>query len=301
MYIDSYAIISQQDGDGGDALHREGMYAFGQWLRYDGQTNTAVILELPERQDPGRILAKFEVEPGIYVRHPDPHRWYSDPNTTSRDQLVPVIAYCAAYQDYERLARLYQATASRAMFAQNILRAGDGHKEAKVPDTMIGTLGLFIRAGGWWTAPLYPVLFVTDAADLMATILNVIPLHWEESHHRLRLTEQRDVDDNNTIIAHLVAAHFKPTPLSWLNRQIYALTRPLNYGNTEFGESNPVMGALTWYHRREAGGNPEIAELYRPSVEEYFSPQDTYSDTVYQISQYYARWRDEIPLLAKQR
>src|SRR5581483_9102890 len=107
MYVDAYAIIAQHDGDVGDSLHREGMYAFGKWLRYDEGDHTLTISSDPERWDPGKIMDKFEVQPGIYVRHPDPTRWSSNPETTSRDQLIPVIAYCAAYQDYARLWRLF--------------------------------------------------------------------------------------------------------------------------------------------------------------------------------------------------
>lgn len=273
MHVDAYALITQEDGDGGDTLHREGMYAFGKWLRYDEDQNQVFIEDIPARRDPASLFGQFEVRPGIYVRHPDKTRWYANPDTTSRDQLVPLIAYCGAYRDYPRLARLFAATLARGFFAQNTLRIGDDETERKVPDTMIGTLGLFIRAGGWWTAPLYPLLFVTDTLDVLATLGNLVPLHWEESNFRLRWKETRDVDDNNTIVAHLVALKFKPTPISWLHRRLYAVTRAPNLGNTQLGERNPVMGALAWYHRLDAGGNPEIAELYRPLIEKYFSEE----------------------------
>ncbi|MGZ3722374.1 MAG: hypothetical protein ACXVA9_05560 [Bdellovibrionales bacterium] len=294
MYIDAYALISQQDGDVGDSLHREGMYAFGKWLLYDRKNNTVAINEIPQRRDPAQIIDKFETAPGIYVRHPDPTRWSSNPDTTSRDQLVPVIAYCGAYQDYPRLWRLFKATAARGFFAQNVLDTGEDETVRKVPDTMIGHLGLFIRAGGWWTAVLYPLLIVTDSADLIATILESVPVHWEESGKRLRTRDLGDVDDNNAIIAHLLAVKFKPTPISWLNRQLYSFLRPLNYGNTKLGESNHVMGALAWYHRKEAGGNEEIAELYRPMIEEYFSPQDSYSHVALMVTSLYDHYTGRI-------
>lgn len=294
MYIDSYALISQKDGDVGDSLQREGMYAFGKWMLYDRANNTLVIREIPARRDPAAIMDKFEVQPGVYVRHPDPTRWSSNPKTTSRDQLVPVIAYCGAYQDYDRLGRLFLATLKRGFFAQNVLDIGDNETRKKIPDTMIGHLGLFIRAGGWWTAPFYPLLFITDTLDLIGTIIEAVPLHWSESSKRFRPRDLGDVDDNNTIVAQLMAVRFKPTPISWLNRQLYALTRARNYGNTILGESNPVMGALAWYHRPEAGGNPEIAELYRPLIEEYFSPQDSYERIVMRISRIYDRYTGRI-------
>lgn len=270
MFIDSYAIIVQRDGDGGDSLQREGMYAFGKWLRLQNN-GQEVFLEIPERRDNAKIIAKFEVQPGIYVRHPDPKKWYSNPDTTSRDQIVPLLAYCAAYSDHPRLWRFFKAVARRGFFMQNIQRAGDVPKKWKAPDTLLGHLGLFIRAGGAYTDPLYPLLFVTDSLDLVATLLYQFPLHFEQTAKRFRIKELRDVDDNNDIIAQLMAVHFKPTPVSWVNRQLYSMTRRWNYGNTKLGELNPVMGSLAWYHRSENRGNPEMAELYRPLIEKYFS------------------------------
>ncbi len=294
MYVDAYALIVQQDGDGGDSLQREGMYAFGKWLRYNSAENTVVIAELPEREDSRQIFDKFEVEPGIYVRHPDPHKWYSNPKTTSRDQLVPLIAYCGAYRDYPRLWRLFKAFAKRGMFSQNTKRAGEGHMEFKVPDTMIAHLGLFIRAGGWYTAPFYPLLLLTDSIEFAGTLFNQIPVHWEQTNKRFRWKDLRDVDDNNAIIAHLLAAKFKPTPISWLDRQVYAYTRRLNYGNTRLGESNNVMGALAWYHRASNRGNPEIAELYRPLVLEYFAPHDEVEKLRLNLAALVARFSERI-------
>jgi hypothetical protein len=296
MYIDAYALIVQQDQDGGDTLQREGMYAFGKWLRYNKNRNVLIVDEIPARRDPAAIMDKLEVKPGIFVRHPDPWKWYSDPDTTSRDQLVPVIAYCGAYEDYPRLWRLFKATLKRGMFAQNTKRAGDGPRSWKLPDTMIAHLDLFIRAGGPYTMPLYPLLLVTDTIDLAGTLLQLLPLHWEQTARRLRFKQPKDVDDNNVIISHLMAAAFMPTPISWLNRQLYAITRRQNLGNTVMGETNPVMGALVWYHRAEAGGNPEMAELYRPLVEQYFSPRENFHQTIAQWSRKIERWTGKILL-----
>jgi hypothetical protein len=271
MYMDAYAIIVQKDMDGGDSLHREGMYAFALKLRKDRAPASA---NLPEPK-----IEKFEVSPGVYVRHPDPTKWYSNPETTSRDQLFPVIAYCAAYEDYPRLWRLFKASAKRGFFAQNWLRVGPGEKERKIPDPMFMNIAHFIRAGGWWTAPLYPLLFFFDALELTGTVLSAVPLHFSDDRLIPRLKNGNDVDDNNLIVQHLLAARFKPTPFSALARYIYSVTRPQNFGNTKLGEKNPVMGALRWYHRSEfdGHGNPELAELYRPLIEEYFeypSPWD---------------------------
>jgi hypothetical protein len=274
MYIDAYQLIVQKDMDGGDTLQREGMYAFGKSLLYDMKSNTVFVEQgMPPRPSPEQIMNTLEVEPGIYIRHPDPKKWYSNPLTTSRDQLIPVIAYCAAHEDYARLWRLFTATLSRGMFAQNFLRIGDGEYDLKIPDPMPLTIALFIRAGGWWTIPLYPVLIVTDGIELMNTLFTALPLHWKDDHLIPRLRSPDDVDDNNAIIQHLMAIKFKPTPVSELNRYVYSVTRAVNDGNIKLGEKNPVMGAMRWYHHNEFGahGNPDMAELYRPLIETYFT------------------------------
>lgn len=276
MYIDAYSVIVQKDFDGGDSLQREGMYAFGKKLRYNS-TDNKIYLSPPasRRIASADVMDNFEVQPGVYVRHPDHMKWYSNPDTTSRDQLLPVIAYCAAYEDYPRLWRLFKATAQRGFFAQNTIRIGEGETDVKLPDPMHINIAQFIRAGGWWTAPLYPLLFVFDSYELVGTVLAALPLHFKDDHWIPRKKNKNDVDDNNTIIQHLMAAFYKPTPISELNRYLYSVLRPVNYGNTLLGEKNHVMGALRWYHRSEYGGegNPEIAELYRPLVEKYFTYQ----------------------------
>lgn len=274
MYLDAYAIIVQKDMDGGDSLQREGMHAFGSKLiAINFKTELDIVDATPRRPAAENALDKFEVEPGIYIRHPDPAKWYSNPDTTSRDQLTPVIAYCAAYEDYPRLWRLFKATLKRGMFAQNFVRIDEDPNDRKIPDPMPLSISQFIRAGGWWTAPLYPLLLVFDNIDLMGTILRTIPVRFDDDHWLPRWRMDDDVDDNNIIISHLLAAHYKPTPASELSRYLYSITRNENLGNTKLGEENAVMGSLRWYHRNSegGGGNPELAEQYRPLVEKYFS------------------------------
>jgi len=271
MFIDSFGLIVQNDGDGGDTLQREGMYAFGVWARARSNISPLAIPEMSDRGAAKTVIEKFEVRPGIYVRHPDSSRWSSKPETTSRDQLIPVIAYCAAYRDYGRLWRLFKAVARRGFFAQNLVKNGPDKFRRKIPDTMIAHLGLFIRAGGRSTWPLYPLLLMMDLVHLLGTLLSLIPIHIPDGSVRFRWKEGRDVDDNNLILAHLMAAYFVSTPLSWIDRKLYARTRRSNQGTTVRGETNAVMGALVWYHRAEAGGNPEMAALYRPLIEKYFA------------------------------
>ena len=59
---------------------------------------------------------------GIPIRHPDSTRWYSRPNTTSRDQLIPYLCYVATHRpDYFK--QLAAQHAKRAfVFAWNTHR-----------------------------------------------------------------------------------------------------------------------------------------------------------------------------------
>lgn len=300
MYIDAYAVIVQKDLDGGDTLHREGMYAFAKKLRYDaGENKVYVEASLPRRPASSDIMDRFEVAPGLYVRHPDPTKWYSNPATTSRDQLLPVIAYCAAYEDHPRLWRLFKAVAQRGLFAQNYIRIGPGQSGKKLPDPMHLNIAQFIRAGGWWTAPFYPLLFIFDSIELAGTLLSLLPLHFKDDHWIPRQRNGNDVDDNNLVVQHLLAAVYKPTPISELNRYLYSVTRPLNHGNTKLGEKNTVMGALRWYHRSEYGGeaNPEMAEMYRPLIEKYF----TYQTPPEYVAELWSKIKSKEFLVAQQR
>lgn len=121
MVVDTYALIVQRNGDGGDTLQREGMYAFGKWLRYSQESNTVVIADPPERRNSSSVMDRLEIRPGVFVRHPDPSKWYSNPATVSRDQLVPVFAYCAAYEDYPCLGD-FSPRRSRGDFLRPIRR-----------------------------------------------------------------------------------------------------------------------------------------------------------------------------------
>ena len=264
MHIDAFGLITQANGDGGDTCHREGMYAFGVWLNEQVLNITQPKSRSLRTQ---QIFDLLEIKPGIYVRHPDPSKWYADPSTTSRDQLMGVVAACAATGDRGRLWRLFKAVMRRGGFAQNTKRNW-GEVGWKIPDPMFFTFGLFIRAGclGWF----YPLLLIHDLFDLVGTLTQILLPRWDENRRRLVRRCMDDVDDNNTVISVLLAVAILPTPLSWVNRKLYARFRPMNFGCTELGETNRVQGALSWYHREgESGGNPEMAELYRAAIERW--------------------------------
>lgn len=100
-------------------------------------------------------------------------------------------------------------------------------------------------------------------------------------------------DDLNLIVKLLMAKLQSPTPVSEGATTLYATTRPLSYGSylgkyhEVYGEdatdiekriaagidagwpsdSSAIVGAMRWYHRKDTGANPQLAELYESIVQ----------------------------------
>lgn len=233
--------------------------------------------------DSQRLL---EIEPGIYVRHPDPLSWVSDPRNVSRDQLTPVICFhtLESYTN-SRLTRnllrreqqeLLKACLKRYMFAQNIYPNWvDPRKEtvkAKTADFITPDLwAVFARA--WlktvWAPLALPVVLFGDFCLIITVLLKVfapITKDTNDGKFEFRWPGPDDVDDDNINNVLMTTQHAFPTPFSWLARKIYKTFRRKNLGNTELGEKDAVMGALAQYHRND---NPELAEIARPLVNKY--------------------------------
>lgn len=274
MYLDHLGLIVQKDFDGGDSLHRAGSFELVHSIA--ARKNIQVIHRAGHSLPTPWLTAQrlYEVCPGLYVRHPDKGKWYSNPDTTSRDQLVPAIIALGMSGMRRELWRLEWQIIKRGLFAQNIYRNWDDPltQKRKLPDTFLFCIPILIRAWGWRAFPFYPALLFLDFVDVLGQIVESIPIHVTDDRE-VRRKQPDDVDDMNGINKHLLALAVLPTPFSWLSRKIYSKFRMKNLGNTKKGEVNHVMGALVWYNRNDEGGsgNPEMAEIYRPLIEKYFS------------------------------
>lgn len=270
MKFDSNGLIVTLNNDGGDSCAEEGRYWFLYWFNFVLMSNYNLAIKLPRRDHPEAIINKLEVKPGIYVRNPLDH---NTPDTTSRDQLLPIIWYCAAYKDYKRLGMLFLRVMLRLGFAQNCMKDG----KFKLPDQMWTSMGAFIRAGGGYTQILYPLLLIFDTLDLIDILVAVaFPytwnselLTWYNPHTWFTPRSYDDVDDNNRDIALLAAVWFKATPISFLNRTLWGRFRPPNLGNTVLGYKNNCLAAIAWYHDPKNQGNIEVVELYRLPIETF--------------------------------
>ena len=230
MNVDEYGLIIQSDGDGGDTCQRQFMYHIGQYLR-----GRAGIDKLPDVGvlAPIYTVLNLEILPATYVRHPYQPDFRSDPNHFSRDQQRPMVIAMGLYGMRGALTRLFNKHMSRFGKYQNNDIIGPSH------------FGEYIRAFN--NKLMYPLLFVTDLGLLIQSVVTVITT----------TNNPNDVDDNNHILSLLQAQEVMPTPISYLARKIYKT----------FRSNGGPQAAMEYYHRVESGGNPEMAELFKPLIE----------------------------------
>lgn len=256
MNIDSNGLPVQSDGDAEDTLQRTGMITVG--IALGGDLNAVPIDDLHLGHGLKRML-QVDGRPGVYKRHPT-----GNANNVSADQLVSAAAAWLVTKERGQLGLMFLRLLSRLGFAQNYRKMHEG--TLKVPDLMVfRALPLMARIH----PILYPIIPIIDLLLLPLAVQTMMPV-WHDNTLIPHRRSQDDTDDNNTILT-LAACHDRlPTPISKLACWLYKIGRPVNYGVTKLGAANNVQGALEWYHRKESGGNPEIAALWKPVVERVF-------------------------------
>lgn len=272
MHLDKYGLPVQADGDANDQLQRCGMIDAAFMIRGSTVPLGASIVWTCG----AAIVALLQSRPGVYVR------FIGGPtDTVSADQLIAALAAHVASGSKSQVWLMFKAMMKRFGFAQNTKDGLNGSIQTKTPDFMFfRALPLFCRR-----PLLYPIALFTDALLVLLALSAVGPV-WKDSGGFKRRSPD-DVDDNNTILTLAVCRIRCPTPLSYLAIKLYSWLRPWNKGCIYTGTKyidlpvdapveyrnnyyHPVYGALRWYHRAEAGGNPEIAEMWKPIIERYF-------------------------------
>jgi hypothetical protein len=205
----------------------------------------------PHSQEEQVKALSWLVVDGIPRRHPDPLKWYSATNTTSRDQLTPYLIYLASHAPMDsRLAKAYfkrlawqhakhaflLAWNTRRNFMYPTLALHEARSTPdvqwnyswKVPDICgpdiwsIYIRGLITYSMWGWLA--WPLLWILD----LAMVIDTIWLYAQASAGRKigptgRGTATIDHDRRNaTLIAHFSATN-SPTLLSKL---VWRLQRP---------------------------------------------------------------------------
>lgn len=228
MNLDSNGLIVQADGDGGDSAQRTGFYYSALMIRSKlNIPNDSISVNQP-------LLAALNllITPDGLIRNPI--KW-NDPKDTSRDQTVPIIIACGLYGYLAQLSRV----APRKFRFQN----GDIESPQNFNE--------ITRANGYKPGIL---------GDIWAYFAAVTRCFNAKSN-------LDDVGDDINLILSLSFFYVdNPTIISKYALSYYLNNRPVNYGVTKLGEIDNVMGALSWYFRVESGGNPELAEIWRPIV-----------------------------------
>jgi hypothetical protein len=285
IYYDQNGLIVQQNCDGGDTAQREGMYWLGQW----------VLVNALKRQPYGRqrpieftqVMKHLEYQTsGRFRRHPTQTRLIgegkyrgpiNDPKTTSRDQVVPLIAAMGVHKDFVRLDRFrdrlhtdhYWLNKDYLLFYEEFM------KRALDRDLLFG-------------------------GEVDKEILDkAVDFRRDKA-----ATDKDDVGDDLNLIVQLLLAAVRRGDKIEAVRGRYVRERPVNYGvylsryRTEFpddvaadkntmigrietginmqgeqrwkADCTNVLGALKWYFRAETGASPGLVELYRPILDEFF-------------------------------
>ena len=223
--------------EGGDSLQRTGFIAIAQSF---GDKRLAKSQFLDR-------MKHHEVEDGLFVRHPDLAHWYSRPNTTSRDQLTPVVVACGLLNCRHLLRRIFFAHVKRLGFYQN-WRESDG--TFKIADYASPEhWGFYVRSFNAWY--LYPLLFISDIFSLVGTLYKV---------YKYSRTP-KNVDDLNRIVSLTQSNLVLPTPISKLSLKIYkkrrshmprisgpryALTRYFGNARSPYSDSESPPLDLEW-------------------------------------------------------
>lgn len=214
-YLDESGLVVQKKsmgGDGGDSLQRS--------------MSMHILCYLQGKPAPGSLLhqklAQFSCSKGKFRRHPDNEKWYSKCNTTSRDQLTPLVimlglvqfGLMGVFRDHLKRALLFtyntrhnfQYPTEEETNAKNPPDSGVVWNYGwKLPDvTGPEFWALYIR--GFNQRLLYPVLALLDAHTLIGAIV-------------LRFKRSEDDVINHSLVLEYGKVRMQ-TPFMWLARKI---------------------------------------------------------------------------------
>jgi hypothetical protein len=233
MNLDKDGLPIQADGDAKDQLHRIGMILIGYMVTRKPIAPPQNMLKMFYA-----LTGILQPSPGVFIRHKG-----STPDDVSCDQLIGALCGLISIGARASAKAMFLQMIRRFGFAQNIVDGLNGDSTTKkIPDFMLfRAMPLFCRFSSW----AYPFAIIFDAYLLALVIGDYIYLH----------TDKDPADVNNTLMTVAVCSAIMPTPFSALAKWLWPKLCP------------GIYQRLERYHRAEALGNPEIAELWKPIVE----------------------------------
>jgi hypothetical protein len=243
MNLDIHGLPCQSDGNCADQLNRIGLIAIVQKITDQKLIGQQFLKNC--------LATDLQDQPGVYRRFT-----FATTKDVTCDQLVPIIAFWLLDQQSAQVNAMGLRMLKAFGFAQNVSRQGEPTTKT-LPDFMLfRTAPLFLRG----SPAFYPLLLVLDFY-LLIMVLSCLFFAYKDPN---------ESDDNNLIVTLLVCRLKLVSPFSLLALFLYKKFRPRNLGNAILGETNHVQGAMSWYHQKANGGNPEIADLWRPIISKYF-------------------------------
>jgi hypothetical protein len=234
QFTDGYGLPVQGDRDRGDSASRVGIIYT---LRY---MNEGMSEELKYKFN--HALNQIEITPTTYVRHPDgfspypdgslPQDYIADVSRFSRDQEEEIKIAMGFYpEQHDRLLRLYEKREKDGFHYQN----KDIHGPANI--------GTYLRGIGHSIS--YLLLTFTDIDLLANAIIRTIS------------RKINPIETSNDLVLSMMflqAEKRTPTITSWIAKQIYKL-------------SNPIQ-ALDWYFNKDIGHAPPINILFHKPMKD---------------------------------
>jgi len=248
--FDKYGLIVQTNGDRGDTAARTGQYYVGLWIwKNIFNVDTLNLFPYSQPVDFKNALDKLEIEPGIYVRHPDgteAQEYVADPKRFSRDQQTPLVIAMGLYGFTTRLKRLQEKQAAR------FLRK---YQNADYPSPE------------HWN--FYRRAFRENCSFEMGDCFQLANSYLS-CFNTYRNPDS--VDINNHVLALIQSSVISPTWASKRAVKVLTESYPKNNGTERFKTGSHILDALAFYHREESFGNEGFVDLFTPIIDHFFKP-----------------------------
>lgn len=295
FYDPKTGLIVQQYMDGRDTCQREGMYWLAESIyRRELKKPWPVSRRLSFDGAIGRLEYKSS---GRYVRNPVPDnnpnkKNPADPNNTSRDQVVPIIAALGVRiydpppvggqngQAKTRLQRVrdelersgYKINADLLEFHKEFIKRAFDEEPDRLNDIRdhLGAVA-FRRAAK--AAAKDPLDDVGDDLNIAAMFTLAAVRKPNNETDKIRTDYAKNMGDNYGMF---LGSYRKEFGLEWNPKEQYDMSRMLarmkeGINVKKWTPDCPrFVGAFRWYNRAEAGGSPGLATLWEPILTKWF-------------------------------
>lgn len=173
-YLDKWGLIAQHKdagADGGDSAHRFGIiFSCLKILKQKIWISGDILLEDYYL----KAMVQYEKQDNLYVRHPNPDKWYSNPLNFSRDQTTMLMKAMMVMGDTGGTFGIIKKLFSRGGFHQNLYpnyaKPGEPEYKRKIPDIITPSqISDWLRS--YRSNYLYPIICVLDVFKFVDVVL----------------------------------------------------------------------------------------------------------------------------------